>query len=169
MQTIRIKSLTDIITNSSTEVFTVYDDKAVQNIKNLVNSILALNNDTSDLTFDDIFLIDILIEWEYNDDFFNEYIEHLRENEHKEEADELLSLGNDNNETINNFLKEKGLYNDAVQFANDKSDAYHLYRYADSISIMAKPNTKVNKKKLDKAVELLNHIDSIFEQYARYC
>lgn len=169
MQTIKIKSLTEVITNSSTEVFTVYDDEAVQNIKNLVNSILALNNDTSDLTFDDIFLIDIVIDWQYNDDFFNEYIEYLRENEHKEEADELLALGNYNDETINNFLKEKGLYNDAVQFANDKSDDDYSYRYADSISIMAKPNAKVNKEKVDKAVELLNRIDSIFEQYASYC
>ena len=52
---IKIQSVSDIITNSSTEVFMVYDDSAFKNIKELVNAILALTG--SDQTFDDLFEI----------------------------------------------------------------------------------------------------------------
>lgn len=52
---IKIQSVSDIITNSSTEVFMVYDDSAFKNIKELVNAILALAG--SDQTFDDLFEI----------------------------------------------------------------------------------------------------------------
>lgn len=52
---IKIQSVSDIITNSSTEVFMVYNDSAFKNIKELVNAILALAG--SDQTFDDLFEI----------------------------------------------------------------------------------------------------------------
>ena len=58
MQKFKIKSLTDVITNSSTEVFTIYNKEAVNKIKQMVNSILALSDATSNLTFDDLFEVD---------------------------------------------------------------------------------------------------------------
>lgn len=50
---LKVQSVSDIITNSSSEVFMVYDDKCIKNIKELVNAILSINN--ADVTFDDIF------------------------------------------------------------------------------------------------------------------
>ena len=36
-----VQSISDIITNSSSEVFVLYDDNALKNIKDLVNAVLA--------------------------------------------------------------------------------------------------------------------------------
>ena len=87
---INIQSVSDIITNSSTEVFTMYRGSDVNTIKNIVNAILAIN---SDVTFDDLFKIEMHISdivyqylWENSkqiqeefpneDDFYN-YLETL--------------------------------------------------------------------------------------------
>ena len=45
------------------------------------------------------------------------------------------------------------------------NDTYD-YRMVDGIYIKAKNNPNVDKAKLGKAVEMLNNIDHIFEQYA---
>lgn len=55
---INIQSVSDIITNSSTEVFIMYRGSDVNTIKNIVNAILAIN---SDVTFDDLFKIEMHI------------------------------------------------------------------------------------------------------------
>lgn len=87
---INIQSVSDIITNSSTEVFTMYRGSDVNTIKNIVNAILAIN---SDVTFDDLFKIEMHIsdivyqylwknskqiqeEFPNEDDFYN-YLETL--------------------------------------------------------------------------------------------
>lgn len=55
---IKIQSISDVITNSSTEIYTVYDEKdIIQTIKDMVNSILTLGQ--SDLCFDDLFIIEM--------------------------------------------------------------------------------------------------------------
>lgn len=79
---IKIQSVSDIITNSSTEVFMVYDNSAFKNIKELVNAILALAG--SNQTFDDLFEIKACVS-EY---FLDEYPEYagLTENEILERA-----------------------------------------------------------------------------------
>lgn len=88
--TINIQSVSDIITNSSTEVFTMYRSSDINTIKNIVNAILAIN---SDVTFDDLFKIEMHISdtvfqylWENseqiqkefpNEDDFYDYLETL--------------------------------------------------------------------------------------------
>ena len=52
---IKVQSASDIITNSSSEVFMVYDSHAFKNIKELVNAILAATG--YEHTFDDMFEI----------------------------------------------------------------------------------------------------------------
>lgn len=79
-KTVKIQSVSDIITNSSTEVFMVYDDSAFKNIKELVNTILALAG--SDQTFDDLFEIKACV----NEYFIEEYPEYANLSE-----DELLA------------------------------------------------------------------------------
>lgn len=54
-KSIMIQSMSDVITNSSTEVFMVYDSSAFDNIKKLVNAILELGGATE--RFDDLFEI----------------------------------------------------------------------------------------------------------------
>ena len=79
-----IQSAGDIITNSSTEVYTVWDrERTEKTIKDMVNSILALGQ--ADLCFDDLFTINFHWELEdqyklYNFDSKEEFIKELEEN-----------------------------------------------------------------------------------------
>ena len=61
---IKIQSISDVITNSSTEIYTVWDRNNIEKtIKDMVNSILNLGQ--ADLCFDDLFTIEI--HWEDED------------------------------------------------------------------------------------------------------
>ena len=81
---IKIQSISDVITNSSTEIYTVWDrNKIEKTIKDMVNSILTLGQ--ADLCFDDLFTIEI--HWKdednwknYNFDSKEEFIKELEEN-----------------------------------------------------------------------------------------
>ena len=81
---IKIQSISDVITNSSTEIYTVWDrNKIEKTIKDMVNSILNLGQ--ADLCFDDLFTIEI--HWKdednwknYNFDSKEEFIKELEEN-----------------------------------------------------------------------------------------
>ena len=57
-------SITDVITNSSTEVFTVYSDNGIDFIKRMVNNILSLKGG-NDLKFDDLFNVRYNFELDY--------------------------------------------------------------------------------------------------------
>lgn len=58
---INIQSVSDIITNSSTEVYTIYSIRDKQTIKEIVNALLSVNGD---LRFDDLFNIGMMVsEW----------------------------------------------------------------------------------------------------------
>nr|DAK03764.1 MAG TPA: hypothetical protein [Bacteriophage sp.] len=67
---VNIQSVSDVITNSSSEVFVIYNQEGINTIKNLVNSILKLSE--SKYSCDDLF--DIQFKWDdiaeeyYNDD-----------------------------------------------------------------------------------------------------
>ena len=56
--TIRIHSFVDIITNSSSEIFVEANEKTIENVKNLVNSLLALAGSQS--TCDDLFEMELV-------------------------------------------------------------------------------------------------------------
>ena len=55
---IKIQSISDIITNSSTEVYTIYSIRDKQTIKDIVNAIMGVGGD---LRFDDIFDIGMIV------------------------------------------------------------------------------------------------------------
>lgn len=67
---VKIQSVSDIITNSSSEVFVIYDQNGIDAIKTLVNSILRLSK--SEYSCDDLFnfefIWDDIAEEYYNDD-----------------------------------------------------------------------------------------------------
>lgn len=62
----KIQSISDIITNSSSEVFTIYSEESLKAVKELVNSILELAGDR--YNFDDYFDIDFAIDSSRIDD-----------------------------------------------------------------------------------------------------
>lgn len=67
-----VQSVSDIITNSSSEVFMVYNDQSFKQIKELVNAILSINSDNK-YTFDDLFEVKAHLDEEW---FLEEYPEY---------------------------------------------------------------------------------------------
>ena len=67
----KAQSVSDIITNSSTEVFMVYDENSLKQIKELVNAILDLGNNKE--RFDDLFECEITFDRERLLDEYPEY------------------------------------------------------------------------------------------------
>ena len=63
-----INSITDVITNSSTSVFVVYDEGNIKTIKELVNSILEISGE---YTFDDLFDIQMIVDEAVIGDYFD--------------------------------------------------------------------------------------------------
>lgn len=87
--TVKIQSISDIITNSSSEVFTIYNQDGIDTIKDLVNSILKLSKSeySCEDLFDFEFVWDEIVEEYYNDDggfegtgqTIEEYRQHLQD------------------------------------------------------------------------------------------
>lgn len=148
---INIQSVSDLITNSSTEVFVVYDKGNIADIKNLVNSILSLLDPSK--TFDDYFTIKMSINYEdlfwIFDKYFtveiicNEYCWQTYEERPEDESD--LS------------------YEDwCFKHCEDWND-YDGVPAIENIKIVAK------NPEDEKAARLINSIPYIFESESRYC
>ena len=63
----KIQSVSDIITNSSTEVFMVYDESAFRSIKEIVNAILESTG--FEQRFDDLFEIKAIVSEGFLEDY----------------------------------------------------------------------------------------------------
>lgn len=168
MQKFKIKSLTDVITNSSTEVFTIYNKGAINEVKEMVNSILALSDTTSNLTFDDLFEVDYCFDIYEIEELINQLAEKLKERGNKEHA-EAIKTTVTTEEELWNYSKQNNIYDVVMEIIEEIDNDTYDYRMVDGIHIKAKNNPNVDKAKLGKAVEMLNNIDHIFEQYASYC
>lgn len=168
MQKFKIKSLTDVITNSSTEVFTIYNKGAINKVKEMVNSILALSDTTSNLTFDDLFEVDYCFDIYEIEELINQLTEKLKERGNKEHA-EAIKTTVTTEEELWKYSKQNNIYDVVIEIIEEIDNDTYDYRMVDGIHIKAKNNPNVDKAKLDKAVDMLNNIDHIFEQYASYC
>lgn len=167
MQKFKIKSLTDVITNSSTEVFTIYNKEAINNIKEMVNSILALNNATSNLTFDDLFEVEYNFKTYKMAEFIANLSDKMGKRGYKEHAKAIKYIFT--TEELWVYVKQNNIYDVVMEIIDEIDNSYDDCRIVNGIDIKAKNNPHVEKAKLDKAVEMLNNIDHIFEQYAYYC
>lgn len=144
---IKIQSISDIITNSSTEVFTMYRSSDIDTIKNIVNAILAIN---SDITFDDLFKIEMHISdivfqylWENSDKLQNEF---------PNEDDFYAYLETLPTEKLSRYEK---IWDDVYPY-----DGY--YSFYDGYTVSIKEG--VEKSELYKqAVKAINTFDSIFD------
>ena len=168
MQKFKIKSLTDVITNSSTEVFTIYNKEAINKVKEMVNSILALSDTTSNLTFYDLFEVDYCFDMYKIEELINRLAKKLKERGNKEHAEAIKSTVT-TEEELWNYSKQNNIYDVVTEIIEEIDNDTYDYRMVDGIHIKAKNNPNVDKAKLGKAVEMLNNIDHIFEQYASYC
>ena len=77
-----IIGFSDVITNSSSEVYCVYDEEGINRIKDLVNSILEIAG--SDKKFDDLFEISLVPDSFLDEEFYDAF------NREPENEQELL-------------------------------------------------------------------------------
>lgn len=165
MKAFKIKSITDVITNSSTEVFTVYDKNAIENIKQLVNAILSINNNDKKLTFDDLFDIDYNIWFGENDDVFETIINTIEEVEGNKHTDFIREHQNDDNK-LKEYFKENNLYEIVIDVIDNLDDDE---RENVVQGLYVTPKNGIDSKNVEQAVSELNKINQIFDQYVRYC
>ena len=147
---IKKQSISDVITNSSTEVFIVYDSGNIDSIKHIINAILSIDGH---YTFDDLFTIkmnpaeyvieDLYKNWE---DFFpndpkpesikefNKFIDSLSQ----EELDKYVNI-----------------------WEGGQTYYWESYSFYEGYSVSIKEGVEKTDK-LQKAVDAIRSLDSIF-------
>ena len=149
---ITIQSISDIITNSSTEVYTIYTKNDIKTIKSIVNALLAVNGDS---TFDDLFDIELII----NDSVF-EYLWNDSTELQKEYPNE---------DDFNKYLETCTNQKDLDRFEDiwyDTRWEYYISFY-DGYSVTLKPGIEKTEK-LEQAISAIQTLDSIFNHEVSY-
>lgn len=153
MKHIKIQSISDIITNSSTEVFCMYSQRDKEEIKKLVNAILAIGN--SAVTFDDLFEIKMDVKWEAAYHIWDHDEEIQQKYERDDDFFEFLKTLND--DQLKEYEKKiSGCYTDTPMT---------LY---DGYTVSVKQGI-VETETVKKAKEAINYIKNIFDYEAAYC
>lgn len=152
----KIQSISDLITNSSTEAFVVYDEGNIRDIKNLVNSILSLLDPSK--TFDDYFTIEMLINY---DDLQWIFERHYEDEECYDDVPELKGFGEMDNEEAQRFLESLPLerVKQIFDWAND-DDWYRRYQLYEGFVVNAKDE---NDPIAQKVAIAINNVDDIFD------
>lgn len=152
----KIQSISDLITNSSTEAFVVYDEGNIRDIKNLVNSILSLLDPSK--TFDDYFTIEMLINYDDLQWIFERYYE---DEECYDDVPELKDFGEMDNEEAQRFLESLPLerVKQIFDWAND-DDWHKRYRLYEGFVVNAKDE---NDPIAQKVAIAINNVDDIFD------
>lgn len=149
---IKIQSISDVITNSSTEVYTIYTTNDIKTIKSIVNALLAINGD---LTFDDLFDIKLLINecafeclWDSSEELQKEY-------PNEEDFYKYLETCTNQNE-LSRF--EDIWYNDHW----DSSLSFY-----DGYEVTLKSGIEMTEK-LQQAISAIQTLDNIFDHQISY-
>lgn len=148
----KIQSISGVITNSSTEVYTIYTKNDIKTIKSIVNALLAVNGDS---TFDDLFDIELLI----NDSVF-EYLWNDSTELQKEYPNE---------EDFNKYLETCENQKDLDRFEDIWYDTrwYCYISFYDGYSVTLKPGIEKTEK-LEQAIKAIHTLDSIFDHEVSY-
>ena len=173
--TIKVKSITDVITNSSTEVFTFYNDGGIKTIKDTVNAILAINSGNK-YTFDDLFEIKYVFDFDCISDYW--YNDKLCLYLTSEENNKLIEYKTSSKYQNRRYDKYLPFIDNEVSYESQKKIAFG-YEDEDyekqgtvvcGVNITAKKDSGIKQEIIDNAVKCLNYIssDSIWEQEARY-
>lgn len=147
---VKIQSISDVITNSSTEVFIVYDSSNIDSIKHIINAILSIDGH---YTFDDLFTIkmnpaeyaveDLYKNWE--DVFPND-----PKPESLKEFDEFI-----------NSLPQEELDKYVSIWESSQTYYWESYPFYEGYSVSIKEGVEKTDK-LQKAVDAIRSLDTIF-------
>ncbi len=127
---ITIQSLTDIITNSSSETFIIFDESGIEEIKKIVNSILKIAD--SEYTFDDLFNAEL----DFNEGEYRDYWE---------DDGGLEGTGL----SLRDYI---------IQHNQETIDRREGSLWVDGITITAKPNAPVGTEEAAKLLENIGYI-----------
>lgn len=146
----KIQSISDVITNSSTEVFIVIHYSDIEAIKNIVNAILRID---SDLKFDDLFEASFEVEeyaLERIFDCWDDYKNYFNDAEQPKDYEELDKMIHSLSEASIKLLS--GDFNDSQWDSG--------LRFFSSITINPK---EINNNKHAAAARAIESIQSLFE------
>lgn len=150
---LKIQSISDVITNSSTEIYTIYTKNDIETIKKIVNALLAVNGDS---TFDDLFYIELLI----NDSVF----EYLWED--SAELQEQYPNSDDFYDYLEKLTDESEL--DRLEDIWYDTHSWSCYMsFYDGYVVSIKPEIEKTEK-LEKAMQAIQVLDSIFSHEVSY-
>lgn len=149
---IKVQSISDLITNSSTEVFVVYDATNVDSIKNIVNAILAID---SSYTFDDLFTLKMIVSERAIDKMYREWDDYFPGKTKPDSEEDFVNYIDS--------LSDSELYTMEDNWIdNDRSTYYWEYdTFYEGYQVNIKEGVEKSDK-LQKAVDAIRSLDSIF-------
>ena len=149
---IKVQSISDLITNSSTEVFVVYDSTNVDSIKNIVNAILAID---SSYTFDDLFTLKMIVSERAIDKMYREWDDYFPGKTKPDSEEDFVNYIDS--------LSDSELYTMEDNWINnDRSTYYWEYdNFYEGYQVNIKEGVEKSDK-LQKAVDAIRSLDSIF-------
>ncbi len=154
MKIIKIQSISDLITNSSSEAFIVYDKGNITSIKELVNSILSLLDPSK--TFDDYFKIEMHIDYSNLESIFDTY---YYEKDLYEDYPELQKYSLLDDSEQSKYLESLPIEIIEKYFDLHNSKSYdRFYHMYEGFSI----SSKVKDPIVEKVATVVNRIDCIF-------
>ena len=147
---IKIQSISDVITNSSTEVFIVYDSNNAREIKQIVNAILSINGDYE---FDDLFTINMNVNWDVLNDMWDEWDYYFKTPKPEMSSDDFCK----HVDTLP--LEELKIYEKAWDKGDDSWEWHRPFFEGYSVAI--KEGIE-RTDKLQKAVDAIRSLDTLF-------
>ena len=149
---IKVQSISDLITNSSTEVFVVYDSTNIDSIKNIVNAILAID---SSYTFDDLFTLKMIVSERAIDKMYREWDNYFPGKTKPDSEEDFVNYIDS--------LSDSELYTMEDNWIdNDRSTYYWEYdTFYEGYQVNIKEGVEKSDK-LQKAVDAIRSLDSIF-------
>ena len=146
----KVQSISDVITNSSTEVFIVYDSSNIDSIKHIIDAILSIDGH---YTFDDLFTIKMNLAEYVLDDIYEKWESFFPNNPKPENTKEF-------DEFINSLSQEE--LDECVNMLNSKQTYYwESHPFYEGYSVSIKEGIEKTDK-LQKAVDAIHSLDTIF-------
>ena len=147
---VKIQSISDVITNSSTEVFIVYDSSNIDSIKHIIDAILSIDGH---YTFDDLFTIKMNLNDNVVDEMYNSWEDFFPNDPKPESIDDYWE--------VINALPQEELDKYVDIWEGGQTYYWESYSFYEGYSVSIKEGVEKTDK-LQKAVDAIHSLDTIF-------
>ena len=150
---VKIQSISDVITNSSTEVFIVYDSSNIDSIKHIIDAILSIDGH---YTFNDLFTIKMNPNDNVVDEMYNSWEDFFPNDPKPESIDDYW-------EALNALPQEElNKIEDIWDNCRDHCYYWDSYPFYEGYSVSIKEGVEKTDQ-LQRAVDAIRSLDSIFD------